>query len=951
MLTFEQPLLLLLLLPLGALVYLTWRRMSLPYALTQRVLILVCRMALFVCIIAALAGAAWNQPVTRQATVFVGDISDSTLPQRSFMQQWISSAISHKRPDDLVGIVAVGHNALVEQSVQTQVNFSQFESAPDTNYTDLAAGLRLAAAILPADSLRHIVLLTDGQQNLEDAQQEAQLLQQQGIRLDVVPLPHVSSSDARIDDLDAPTQLHTNEHFTLHLKLYSSVSQQATLHLYLDANLIAQQSVHLTGGEQDMSFNLLAPTPGFHTFRVTLQAPFDAVAQNDQASAIVNVQGPPHVLVIEGQPGSGQNIVRALQATQMIVTVGTPSDVPVTLDGLISYSSVVLADVPAVALGDTRMQILQAFVRDLGHGLLVSGGQDSYGIGGYTNTPLEQTLPVSMTIPQHKETPSIAVVLIVESLEEQVPINISKEATKEVVNLLSPRDQVGISSAYGTLSIPMQYDTNKSAIDQEIDNLQPNDPASYLPDLSNAEQVLQHTNAKIKHVILLGDGDAFDSYQSQVQKMANENITVSTVATNADSPQQIATMQNIAEWGKGRYYQADNPAIIPQILLEETERAARRSVINETFHPAVVGNSPILTGFTGFPTLDGYIATTPKTAAQIVLVSSMDDPVLAVWQYGLGRVAAWTSDALGLWTKNWLAWHGSAQWWANLVTWTLPAVDNSALTVSGKVVNGVGQISVDLSPDATTANSQQQVQAHIIGPDLSQQTITLQPTSPEQWEGSLPAGQPGAYLVQITWQGLEDGTTTHMTTTAGLVVPYSPEYQAQGTDIRFLKLLAQAGGGILLSTNLKDTATTFAQKLLPTSAAVPISFWLLVLAALLLPVDVAVRRLAGLDFLVAGYKWLLARIQSRQANLLASANGASPASATLSQLRTRREERRSRIMTNIQQPSSRASDSSVPPAAKKATHKPTPPATPDQPQSSSMAARLIEAKRKRTQPK
>ncbi|MGZ3642550.1 MAG: vWA domain-containing protein, partial [Ktedonobacteraceae bacterium] len=204
MVSFEQPLLLLLLIPIGILVLLTWQRISLPFPRSQRYWILVSRLALFILIVTALAGATVSVPISRQAVVFVGDISASTTAQQAFMEQWINDAIQHKRPQDQVGIVAVGRNALVEQSVRTQIDFSQFESTPDTNYTDLAAGLRLAAVILPQDSQKRIVLLSDGQQNLEDALPEAQLLQQQGIRLDIVPLPTVNGPEARIDDLNAP---------------------------------------------------------------------------------------------------------------------------------------------------------------------------------------------------------------------------------------------------------------------------------------------------------------------------------------------------------------------------------------------------------------------------------------------------------------------------------------------------------------------------------------------------------------------------------------------------------------------------------------------------------------------------------------------------------------------------------------------------------------------------
>ena len=289
-----------------------------------------------------------------------------------------------------------------------------------------------------------------------------------------------------------------------------------------------------------------------------------------------------------------------------------------------------------------------------------------------------------MDIPQHKDNPTIAVVLIVESLETSASVNISKEAAKGVISLLTPRDYVAVSAADGNLAIPMQHVTDRVAIDQAIDAMDPSDPQSYLPDLVAAEKALLKTNAKIKHVILLGDGDATDSYTAQVDKMASEHISISVVGTNISSFQDLTMMQQIAQAGKGRFYRADDPNAIPQILLDETKQAAKRAIIEEPFVPAIVASHPILTGLGALPQLDGYVATTPKPAAQVVLTSSLDDPVLATWQYGLGRVVAWTSDALGLWTANWLRWSDAARWWANLVTWTLPS-PGSQLIVNGSV--------------------------------------------------------------------------------------------------------------------------------------------------------------------------------------------------------------------------------------------------------------------------
>jgi uncharacterized membrane protein len=942
MLSFEQPLLLLLLIPIGILVLLTWRRMSLPFPRSQRYLILASRLALFMLIVTALAGATVSVPISRQAVVFVGDISASTTPQRAFIEQWINDAIRHKRPGDQVGIVAVGRNALVEQSVRTQIDFSQFESTPDTNYTDLAAGLRLAAAILPQDSQRRIVLLSDGQQNLEDALQEAQLLQQEGIRLDVVPLPTFEGPEARIDGLNAPSSLHTNERFLLHARFFSSVAQRVTLHLYLDQTLLLQQSLQLNGGEQEITFTLNAPPAGFHTYRITMDAPQDTISQNNEAAVFINVQGPPHVLVIEGSPGAGHNITSALQATHIDVSVGVPVDVPTTLEGLVNYDAVVLADVPAADLGLTRMQVLQSYVRDLGRGLVVSGGENSYGVGGYAKTPLEETLPVSMEIPQHKDTPTIAVVLIIESLEINTAVNISKEAAKGVINLLTPRDYVGVSAAYGNLVIPLQHVTNKAAIDQTIDKMNPNDPPSYMTDLIAAETALLHTDAKIKHVILLGDGDATDSYEKQVLKMANEHISVSVVGTNIGSYDDLTMMQQIAAWGKGRFYQANNPNTIPQILLNETKQAARRAFIEEPFVPTIITPHPILTGLSSFPQLTGYVATTPKPAAQVILTSLLDDPVLAVWQYGLGRVVAWTSDALGLWTANWLQWSDAARWWANLVTWTV-STSNNQLIANSEIVGGNGHVIVDIPPETSATSvsgpaNQQQVQVKIIAPDLSQQTITLQPTAPERWEGTFPTTQVGAYLLRVTWQSRNSantGSPGQLTTTTGLVVPYSPEFSSSGTDTRFLNQLAHAGKGSVLNPN--DTTSAFSTNLPPVYASLSIVFWLFAIAALLLPVDIALRRLSSLEFLVVGYDWLLSHLGLRKATLAKNNTN----NLVLDSIRSHREERRSRASSRKPK---------VVTTATKPTIKSTTLHAKKQ-QEVSMTEKLLEAKRKRSNTK
>jgi hypothetical protein len=327
----------------------------------------------------------------------------------------------------------------------------------------------------------------------------------------------------------------------------------------------------------------------------------------------------------------------------------------------------------------------------------------------------------------------------------------------------------------------------------------------------------------------------------------------------------------------------------------------------------------------------------------MVLVSHKDDPVLAVWQYGLGRVAAWTSDALGLWTAHWLSWSQAASFWANVVTWTLPTPD-SALNVNGNVVGGTGKLTVDLPVGATVgAGGQQRVLAHIVTPDLSQETVALQPTAPQRWEGTFPALQVGAYLLQVSWQAVaSNGQSSQLTATTGLVVPYSPEYRTIGTDTSFLKLLAPAGGGTLLNPN--DTSAAFTQNLPPVFSAVPITFLLLTLAALLLPIDIAARRLSSMEFLAVGFQWLVARL-AREGGMIKHAPTEAAPGTPLGAMRTKRKERRSRAATLRPSIPAKEASSSKSTDGTPTTERKAQPAQPD----GSIAEKLLEAKRKRTQ--
>jgi uncharacterized membrane protein len=713
----------------------------------------------------------------------------------------------------------------------------------------------------------------------------------------------------------------------LTVSLRSTVAQPATLDVFDGTRLLQHLQVALPAGEKQLRTSLPPLGPGFHSLRVVLHPTSDTVAENDEGDAFTRVRGTPRVLVAEGLPGEGNVVAAALRAKGMSVRQESATLIQPSTTFLSTFDAVVLVDVPALeldsALLDPAHSPLRSYV-DGGGGLVVIGGPGSYGVGGYTNTALDDVLPVSMKLPQRKDTPSVAVALIIEDLETQSNVNTSKVAGEGVIKLLTPADRVAVNDASGTDSpgngwaVPMQYVLNKVAIDRAIDNMNPVDPMSYKPALTAAYNALQHTNARIKHIILLGDGDAEDSYAALVTRIHKAGITISTVATGGGTygfGADYGTMQNIARWGGGRYYQADNVNNIPQIFLKETRQIARTGIVEGRFLPEKVSDSPIVKDVPAVP-LDGYVATTPKPAGLVVLSHVTKhglDPVLAQWQYGLGRAVAWTSDAQGRWSANLVARGQGNRLWTNMVSWVLPPEGSPNLAFASSVSGGQAHLAVTTTGLPLDA----QVTARVVGPGGAA-TVVLPPTAPGQYEADVPAAREGAYFV-----GLSALVHGHVRASlrSGLVVPYTAEFRTTGLDAHVLRSLAAIGSG----TFLRAPAQSFADNLPGVYAPRPLTTLLLLLALLMLPFDIAVRRLLIGPAEVR--EWLAALARRRALQPAAAAVGA--AGVPLVAIRARRATRRERIVERTARstsPAPQASPAPSPAPASRSEHAPTPPA-------------------------
>jgi Mg-chelatase subunit ChlD/uncharacterized membrane protein len=909
---------------------------------------LALRASLLTLIVLALAGIQLRRRADTLTAVFVVDASDSIPPaEQARGEALVRQAIEAMPSGDKAAVVVFGQDALVERLASEENTLPGLASAPVTTRTDVAGALQLALALLPDEGAKRLVLLSDGRENVGRALAQAELAAAHGIELTFVPLSGPEGEiEVLVEALDAPADVRQGQGFDLTVVVHSTAQVGATLRVFGDGRLIHSQDVRLQPGVNRFLTPVEAAQPGFHRFRAQIAPDADTRLQNNEASAFTVVHGPPRVLLVEGQPEDGTSLAQALRAAGMDVAVAPPGELPTTLPELAAFDAVILANAPAAALPAGAMDALPAYVRDLGRGLLMTGGEDSFGAGGYLRTPLEEALPVDMDVRTKEQSPNLALVLAVDKSGSmgrchcdnpdlnqtyvrrevgQPKVDIAKEAVMRAASALGHQDYLGVvafdEAARWALEVRQLVDF--VTLEQSIGGIQATGQTNVRAGVEAAYAALQATDARLKHVILLTDGWTHTGELTALaQQMRQQGITLSVVAAGGGSAEYLA---GLAESGGGRYYPAADILRVPDFFLKETVKAVGQYIVEEPFYPLPSTPSPVLRGLdaAALPLLRGYNGATPKGAARVALGAPRGDPLLATWQYGLGRAAAWTSDAKGQWAADWVTWDGFARFAAQLVGWTLPAPQVEGVTARATLEDDRAAIRVEATDEAGRPRNFLDVTATLIGPDLQATGVSLAQVGAGRYEALAEVSQPGTYLVQL---GLFEGENALGQQTLGLAVPYSPEYRAGGANRTLLGELARLTGG----GELPAPAAAFVHDLPAADRAREIWGTLLLLAALLFPLDVAARRvmLGPQDWRKAA-AWLRERLPTRRAR----AAGRERALGQLFQARDRARERRAR--------------SEAPSVAPPAPAEPPPePPPPPPPAGGDALTRLREAKRR-----
>lgn len=846
--TFTTPWALLLLLALPLLLIIAWPRRH-PLRRWRETAALVVRSLIILLLALALAGTRQVQTSPTLATVFLLDVSDSVGQSgREAGLTYIRQALAAMGPEDRAGVVLFGADALVERPVSANPTLADPTSIPLTGYTDIAAAIRLGLTLLPDDAARRLVILSDGGANLGDARQATQLAQANDVEVSAVALPAPTGVEARLDDLRAPSMLRQGEHFDLTVKIHATAAMNAPLQIFSEGRLAVQQALALQPGDNAFVLPLVAGEPGFTTFQARLAPPQDTFPQNNRLDAFSQVQGPLSVLLATEHPDEGRPLADALRAAGLVVVETGPAGLPADLARLSDSAAVVLVNVPAFKLSPRQMSLLQTYVRDLGRGLVVVGGEESYGPGGYFQTPLEETLPLEMTIEDKQRLPGMTMLMVIDKSGSMAEggaaqaggprkVELAKEAIYRSVDLLVPWDRIGVVAFDNAARWVLEPTpaVNTQEIKNAVGTIRADGGTDILAGLQLAADAIVKESTQVRHIVLLTDGGASpDGIPELTQKLVEQDVTVSVVAIGQG---YAPFLEEVARIGGGRFYFTDEPVVIPQIFAQETSLASRSYIVEETFTPQVVMPSPILQGLTGLPPLHGYVATSPKQTALTVLKGGeQQDPLLAQWQYGLGRAVAWTSDAKGQWAADWVNWPGFPHFWTQAVRWTI-VEGGGGLETQTRLAGDQAIVTAEaVGPDGRYRNNLD-VTLSVIDPNLAQQSVPLRQTAPGLYEGAFRPQETGVYLLSVAGQA--EGQTAVAQTT-GFVLAYSPEYRAAQVDAALLPDLATIGDGRLLP--LDRPAEALAHTLPPATGATDLWPWFFLVAILLLPLDVGLRR-------------------------------------------------------------------------------------------------------------
>jgi uncharacterized membrane protein len=876
----------------------------------RRVLATVLRCLVIFILIALLARPVLTRTSERLTVLTVIDRSQSIpleLQQKSL--DYLAKALENKAPQDQLAVVDIAEAASISKLPSGDTAIRQRNTTLNGQQSKLADGIQMAMAIAPPDTAVRILFVSEGNETAGDLKEAARTAAANNIPIDVLPLRYQYDNEVVFKRLAAPTRARSSQTISLRFILNSTIETRGRLQLNLNDEPVdldpgspeITAPIELQPGTNVKTISLPVGTRGIHEFEVVYipdDPNQDRISQNNLASAITTVAGPGHVLIVDTDGSTGQALEKALADSSIDVRYLLAAEFPDNLARLMDTDAIILVNTDCASFTYQQQEMLKRYVTDLGGGLIMVGGPQSFGAGGWIGSPLAEVLPVDLDPPQKKQLPKGALVLIMHACEMPQGNYWGKLVASAAVKTLSRLDLAGILAygwqGSGNWVYPFSPVGDKEGILSAIQQMTMGDMTSLHAHLQQAYNVLKDCDAAQKHVIIITDGDPQDPSTQLLNQCQQAGITCTTVGIFPHNTNDLQRLIRVAQLTGGRFYDVKDPQQLPQIFIKEAQVVRRALIIEETFTPAITYSlSDITKGLPAvLPNLDGYVVTGPKGGLnQVILSSHQADPILAICQAGLGRCAAFTASVDSRWASNWLQWSGFERFWEQTVRWAGKPAQSTDLEVFTDIQGRQVTVNVEAVDSEGQFTQLAGLDGQVITPDVSTDAFELTQVGPGQYSGQFQAKAPGSYIVNLRYRKFGQDSQTQLAE-AAVSIPFAPEFRDLTDNAPLLTQISEISGGRILSSdpnkaNLFDRAgLKFPETQLPLIRPL-IYIWL----ALFL-LDVAVRRVL-----------LDVKAMARKVVLFArSMRGVRKTDQTLDRLRLRRKQVHEQLKAREREP-------------------------------------------------
>ena len=772
------------------------------------------------------------------SVVYLLDVSES-ISSAAIQNaiQWIRKTNDTAHPSD-ARYIAFAANSISFDSLDdlTQVSVSNHDirgvrKTIDQSDTDIASALDGALHHFAPDHLKRLVLISDGNETSGDVAEVLPRLRREHVPVFTLPLEARSTQDAWVETVRTPPKVTADEQFPVEVQIFSPFKTTGEVEIRNGGRVLAKRTAQLEEGLNRIGFETsIASATGTVMLEATVAIAGDSRPENNVFRQPIAVSGRPRVLYVEGHPASAHYLQSALAIEGFAVDIIDAASIPSRAEQLDNWDEIILSDVDPKALSTAQMQSMATYVRDLGGGFVLAGGEHTYGEGGYSRTPVEALLPVTFQSDGKRASVSMIVVLDrSSSMAEQQKIQLAKEATKAPIDFLQRSDHFGVlvfDFNFKWYVNPQTLVDDRESIIQSISMIGVGGDTNIYPALREAGIQMTKSGDEIKHIILLSDGHTrSDDFQGLTTRLANAGITVSTVAVGADSDRRL--MENIATWGQGKAYYVENPSNVPLIFIEDTMKMTGQTLHEDAFRPIVKKSADVFKGidFSSSPLLHGYVSSMAKPTSEVLLEAFKNRPLLTRWQYGLGKSAAFMSDVKDRWAVDWLKWKGYSKFWSQLVRETMRRRDEEEFDLHVRREGKSAILSIDAEDKSGRFLNDIRTEARIIDPSQQVSVVDVPQIGPGAYEVRVALTQRGTYVFHASGEGFSGASGV-------LAYSYPDELHFYPTDFAKLRTISAETGGVFQpkSAEIFDSAgetTLVAIVLWPWLAAVGLGLYFL----------------------------------------------------------------------------------------------------------------------------